>query len=344
MKYQQLTLDERYQIAAMRRKAFSYADIGRELGRYATSIARECHRNSRHFTSFDGMPMVEYNASPANHAARRRRVEKGKRCRKIQGPLQYLVEQKLKLSWSPEQICGRLWLEHRVQLTAETIYQHVIRDTHEKKGLLRYCLRFGGYTHKRFRKSKVGENSRRKKNRLDSRPKAANERKELGHWERDCLVGERGGAAVLTLQDRRSRLTKLRYIAEHNAQHVAKATIHALANEPTRTVTNDNGYEFQKYEALQEKLGVKIYFCDPGSPWQRGSIENANGLIRQYLKKGRTFDERDIKFLSEIEETINHRPRKILGYRTPIEAHTDEDFMLMHPRKMHFGLEFSENL
>jgi len=338
--YRQLTLEERYQIAAMRKRNFSFADIAREIGRHRTTIARECERNAVTYSTFSGETFSEYKPGAANRQARQRRVEKGLASRKIQGALQYLVEQKLKLSWSPEQICGRLWLEHRLKLTAETIYQHVIRDTHERKGLLRYCLRFAGYTHKRFKKSKMGERSRRKRNRLESRPKAADKRSELGHWERDCLLGSRGGPAVLTLVDRRSRYVKLRYLESHDVPTVSAATFDALIGEPKRSVTNDNGFEFREYETLQETLGTKVYFCDPSSPWQRGSVENVNGLIRQYFKKGRILDRDDKAMVSMIEETLNNRPRKTLGYRTPLEAHTDEDDRLMRPDVMQFGLEY----
>jgi IS30 family transposase len=340
MTYRQLTLDERYQIQSRSKQGFTQVAIARELGRHASTISRELRRN------VPGFRLREpYTASSAQAAARQRRVVKGERCRKIRGELQDLVERLLRRAWSPEQISGRLRLEMGLRLSHETVYQHVLRDAHQRgaRGLLRYCLRHRGYGYRRFRKSKMAERTRLRKNSVHDRGAAANERRELGHWERDCVLGKRGGAALLTIVDRKSRYTRIRRVQNVDTEHVASATIDALGGHdgPVRTLTNDNGVEFQRDETLQKKMGVPIYFTDPSSPWQRGSIENLNGLVRQYIPKGADIDKLPTWTTDALEETLNFRPRKTLGFRSPHEVHYRQRLALVANQRMHFGLEFS---
>lgn len=338
MRYRQLTLEDRYQIQSLHAHGFTQVEIAQSVGCHPSTISRELRRNVRGHWE-------RYKAATAQAAARRRRTLKGERSRKIQGRLQELVERKLGLSWSPEQISGRLRLEMGIHVSHETIYQHVLRDA-RSQGILRYCLRFGGYKHHRFRKSKMGQRTRLRKNWIRTRCKAANERTELGHWERDCVLGVRGGAALLTIVDRKSRYTRIRRVQNVDIDNVAPATIEALSTQdgPVNTLTNDNGVEFQRDEALQKKMGIPIYFTDPSSPWQRGSIENLNGLVRQYIPKGA-----DIRQLPEwmpqaLEITLNHRPRKTLGYRTPHEVHYRRRLTMISNPRVHFGLEFSARI
>jgi IS30 family transposase len=335
MSYRQLTLDERYQLQTLIRQGFTQTEIARELGRDPSTVSREIRRNTE-------WRYAGYKAAAAERTTRQRRIAKGEATRKIRGELQTLIEAKLRLSWSPEQIAGRLSLEHGVSISHETIYQHVLRDS-RRRGTLRYCLRFGGYKHHRFKKSNVGEATRRRKHWLRYRCAAANERRELGHWERDCVLGVRGGAALLTLVDRKSRYTRIRRVEKVATEQVAAATVDALEAlpEPAKTLTNDNGTEFQQDASLQKKLGVPIYFTEPSSPWQRGSIENLNGLIRQYVRKGVNIAAMPAWLTTALEITLNFRPRKTLGYRTPHEVHFCRALTLLSNQRMHFGLEFS---
>jgi IS30 family transposase len=337
MSYQQLTLDERYKIQVLHKQRSTKAEIARELQRHPATIGRELGRNSEpEWTE-------PYRAERASRMARQRRVEKGRRERKIQGEVEALIEQKLRLSWSPEQISGRLRLEQEVSISHETIYQHVLRDS-QQRGTLRYCLRFGGYKHHRFKKSKMGARTRARKNWLDQRPAAANERREMGHWERDCMLGARGGSALLTIIDRKSRYTRIRHVKRLNVEHVAKATLDALRShrKVSKTMTNDNGIEFQRDQSLQKRMGIPIFFCDPSSPWQRGSIENLNGLVRQYLPKRHNLDKLPAWAPKALEETLNFRPRKTLGWKTPHEIFFDHHVMLTINPLLRFGLEFSQ--
>lgn len=336
MSYRQLTLDERYHIQVDLKDHLSQAEIARRLGRHPSTISRELKRNERPES------LQLYLAERANHIARQRRRDKGERCRKIRGPLKEIVEERLRWSWSPEQICGRLWRERGIRLSHETIYQHVLRDCRQR-GYLRYCLRFGGYKHYRFKKSRMAERTRARKRWLDQRPAAANDRTEIGHWERDCIVGAHGGAVLLTMIDRHSRYSRIRRVGRQTADAVATATRELLAPfwSETKTLTNDNGREFAQDEALQQQLGVPIYFTEPAAPWQRGSIENLNGLVRQYIPKGTRLETLPAGVEEALEETLNQRPRKNLSFRTPFEVFFDEERILMNQETVHFGMKFN---
>jgi IS30 family transposase len=338
MSYRQLTLDERYKIQILHRQRCAKAAIARELERHPATITRELNRNS------EPQCTEPYRAERAARMARQRRIDKGRRERKIQGDVQEIIEQKLRLSWSPEQISGRLELERGLSISHETIYQHVLRDSRQR-GTLRYCLRFGGYKHHRFKKSKMGARTRHRKNWLEQRPVAANERTEMGHWERDCMLGTRGNSALLTIIDRRSRYTRIRHVKKLDVEHVASATLDAIHSYKavSKTMTNDNGTEFQRDQSLQQRMGIPIFFCDPGSPWQRGSIENLNGLVRQYLPKSSNFDKLPAWATQALEETLNFRPRKTLGWRTPHEIFFEDVVMLTCNPLLRFGLEFSSS-
>jgi IS30 family transposase len=339
MSYQQLTLDERYQISTLTRQGLSPADIARQLGRHRSTVTRELARNSIERVLYE-KPVCYYHAPEADRAARKRRIVKGRAARKIQGELQQIVESKLRQGWSPEQISGRLSVEGGTHVSHETIYQHVLRDAREQQGMLRYCLRFGGYKQHRFRESTYAERSRARKHHIDDRPDSANERRELGHWERDCLLGTRDSSALLTMVDRKSRYSRIRHIAKVAVGEVAAATVAALAPLAPRTVTNDNGKEFGRAAQLERELGIPVFFCDPSSPWQRGSIENLNGLLRQFVPKSANLDAFPSWGAAALEDTLNHRPRRTLGYRTPHEVWFETRMKLMSP-SVRFGLEFS---
>lgn len=339
MSYQQLTLDDRYQIQALRNQGMAPAAIARALGRHRSTIGRELQRNRSRVAV--GPPYVAVRAQATTAS---RRATKGAAQRLIQGDLQALVEQKLRIAWSPEQISGRLWREQRIAVSPETIYQHVLRDAHERAGTLRYCLRFGGYKHHRFRKRSPAARTPAPTNHIDDRPAAATHRREIGHWERDCVLGTKDGrAALLTIVDRKSRYTRIRRVSTVDAATVANATVAALRPHRaiTKTLTNDNGVEFKREAALQALLGITIYFCTPSAPWERGSIENLNGLIRQFVPKRTNIATLHPSLAHALEETLNHRPRKILGYKTPHEEFFNKETVLMSGKLLRLGLEFS---
>jgi len=339
--YRQLNLDERYQIQTRIGLKHSISEIARALGRHPSTISRELERNSApippcHYAFRN--PKPKYYALPADRKTRRRRVAKGAAQRKIKGELQELVESKLRLSWSPEQISARLRSELGIIVSHETVYQHILRNK-ETLWFYRRCLRFGGSKHHRFKTSRVATALR---SGIEARPKEANERAELGHWERDCVLGKRGESALLTFVDRKSRYVRLAHISNVNSANVESATLDALHGLPAKTLTNDNGVEFKRAQYLTSNVAVPIYFCNPHSPWERGSVENANGLLRQYFPKGYDFDKLPSWAPSAVENTLNFRPRKVLGFKTPHEVFHNTTIQLMKDPSMHFGLEFSQ--
>jgi IS30 family transposase len=332
-RYRQLTLEERYQIQAMLGLGICRAEIARQLGRHPSTIYRELARNT------DPTTRPPYSPRRATKRLAGLRRRKGAASRKIQGALQELIEAKLRLSWSPEQVSGRLRRESQIKVSHETIYQHVLRDSTG----LRYCLRFGGYKHHRFKKSKHAMRTALWRKLLEHRPKEANERQELGHWERDLVLGNNeSGVAMLTIVDRRSRYTRLRRVKNKTAAVVGRQTLAALRpyGDLNKTITNDNGVEFQKGVEFERESGVPIFYTDPGAPWQRGTVENMNGLVRQYFPKGSPLDKFPTWFETAIEDTLNHRPRKTLYYRTPHEVFFEEQYELLSP-DVQLGLEFS---
>jgi IS30 family transposase len=340
MSWRHLTLEERYQIQVMLRNHASQAEISRALGRSPSTISRELKRNSA-----PGY-VHPYLAQRATKKMLARRAAKGLASRKIKGEIEALVDQKLRIGWSPEQVCGRLQSELGITLSHEAIYQYVLRDNalpYAESKRLRYCLRWHGYKHHRFKKSRMAERTRARKNWIEDRPRAANQRAELGHWERDLLLGKRGGSALLTIIDRKSRYLLVEHVRHVNAEVVGKATLEALRplRAVTKTMTNDNGIEFQRDGQLQGQLKVPIFFTQPSAPWQRGSVENANGLLRQYMPKGSDFDSLPTWAPRALEQALNFRPRKVLGYRTPHEAFFNQELQLMSGPLLRFGLEIS---
>ena len=284
---------------------------------------------------------VGYFPTVAHEKTHQRRVAKGALSRKIHGELKSLVENALLRSWSPEQVSGRLRLEHGVKLSFETIYQHIMRDERDN-GVLRAAMRKRRIRHPRRLTSTTSDLARARRRHIDDRPRAANARTEVGHWERDCVIGEHGKNALLVIADRKTRFVKLGRVANMTTSVVARATVNLLRGLPAKSLTNDNGFEFRRDTELEAQLGAEIYVCDPSSPWQRGTVENTNGLIRQYIPKKTDINNVEDRMIVAIEETLNHRPRKILGYRTPHEVFFDEKSIMMWRRmRVHFGLEFS---
>jgi transposase, IS30 family len=334
--YQQLTLDERYQIYTLDKQQLNCAEIGRRLGRHRTTIARELKRNNG-----ERSMTVGYMPTVAQKLTSQRRASSGALRRRVTGELKRIVEEKIMQGWSPEQISGRLRHEHDIRLAFETIYQHVIRDD-AAAGLLRYGLRQRRRRHARTAKVATADRARAAQRHLDNRPTAANDRTELGHWERDCIVGTAGKSALLVAVDRKSRYTLVDRVESVTTKVVTHHTLRMLEGLPAKSVTNDNGSEFARPASLEAKLGARVYVCDPGSPWQRGTVENTNGLIRQYVPKKTNFDDIHSSMATAIQETLNHRPRKALGFRTPHEVFFDEESTLIRTTKrMHFGLEFA---
>jgi len=309
--YHRLTLEQRIIIFGLLAKGKRRIEIAREIGCHRSTISRELKRNSNR--------KGNYNALGAQGYARARRphlVLDYKR--KIEGLLEEHVRQMLEQKMSPVQISERLKLEKaKWSVSHETIYKWIYKLSPEYKSCLRWKSRC---------RQKRGGRPRRglhllPRKLIDERSKQANCRLEPGHWERDLLEGRRGGPALLVIVDRSTRFTIMRKVQSKHCREVNKITVAALKGQVVKSITNDNGVEFGNWAELEEKLTSPIYYCHPYCSSERGSVENTNGLIRQFFPKHCDFKQIGDDEISKIQDNINHRPRKTLDYRSALEVH-----------------------
>jgi len=312
-KYQQLSQEERYTITFLLKRKKSRAQIARELGRSASTISRELGRNRN--THDNG-----YRAEVAHSyaTARRRRERRGSHF----NPSQWnVVIKKLKNDWSPEQIVDYLKKYRNFTMSHETIYQYVLDDKKHGGSL---------YTHlrimpKRRRKRRNSRDSRGilpGKRHISTRPAIVETRKEVGHWEGDTVIGRDRHHCILTLVERKSGYAIIKKIRARTAAEASAAAIRAIRmhQEKFKTITFDNGTEFHGYKKIEEKFPVLCYFATPYHSWERGSNENLNGLIRQYIPKKSCMKNITQTQCDWIAKRLNTRPRKRHGFRTPQEV------------------------
>jgi transposase, IS30 family len=308
--YRRLAREERYQIKALKDSGLSVRKMAKVLGRSASTVSRELRRNRSE----------KYIPRWAHEMAQNRRAQIGPpRC--ITLITETWVRQRLEQQWSPEQISGRLGLMG-TPISHETIYQYIYRDF-KAGGTLYTNLR----RRRRWRRSRTATRNFKKlgkrsyQNWIRYRPSIVEKRTRIGDFERDTVLGKFRGPLLLTLVDRVTRLTRLEKLAAVNAMLTHRATVKLLKTLPVETITNDNGPEFAFYDLTEKELQANVYFNDPYCAWQRGTNENTNGLIRQYYPKGTDFTKVRDRDLKEIETKLNNRPRKCLGYKTPLEVH-----------------------
>lgn len=306
MTYTQLTQEQRYQISALLKTAQSQTKVAEVIGVHRSTVSRELKRNRG---------KRGYRPQQAQRKAESRHQKAKAR---IQRLVWELVEQRLRLDWSPEQISGRL-KKSGYAISHEWIYQYIYAD---KKA--------GGdlYKHLRCQKKRRKRiNSRDRRgiipNRvsIDLRPGIVDERSRLGDWEGDTIVGARHKGAVLTLVERKSGYTLLGALPKREASQVEAQAVRLLQTVPyLKTLTVDNGKEFANHSQIAEQTGADVYFAHTYSSWERGTNENTNGLTRQYLPKKRRLDDVDELELLFIGHRLNHRPRKRLDFLTPHEV------------------------
>lgn len=313
--YSQLTEPERYTLGVLKREGRSIRSIALALGRQPSTISREIKRNSCHRTD------VAYRPSKAQERTN------GRRCRSRQvkhhAPEVYAHIEALlaREQWSPEQIASQLPGQLGVRLSHMTIYRHVRRDQHAGGAMFRH-LRQGG---KRRRKRTPGPERRGKlanKPMIDTRPEAVEDRREVGHWEGDTVVGSAGErTCLLTLVERATGLAKIMRLPHRTVRAVNRAMIALISSSglPFKTITWDNGTEFHGYRQIEQATGVRCFFAYPHHPWERGSNENFNGLARQYFRKGRSLAGQRQSDCDKVAAKLNSRPRKRYAFRTPIQ-------------------------
>jgi IS30 family transposase len=313
MTYRQLSPEERYMLAALRRQGLNQSQIARALGRHRSTVCRELGRNS---TRADG----RYRAFTAQERTNGRRSRSRRNLRF--SPEDFaIVDELLCRHWSPEQVAGYLRRTGQLAISHETIYRHVWRDKREG-GLLHTHLR-GARKRRRKRYGAYDSRGRLAGKRLISeRPAEVEARELVGHWEADTVMGAGTKDCVLTLVERKTGLVLVGKLADRTAGALSRRAVSLIRRHTGRfeTVTADNGTEFHGYERIERCTGVMFYFARPYHSWERGSNENANGLLRQYLHKGVSMAGLTQHRCNAIAHKLNTRPRKRLGFRTPLEC------------------------
>lgn len=318
--YSHLTLSEREDVMCLRREGRNTTEIARAIGRHKSTVSRELKRNSC---------ARSYRASTAQARYEERRGACA-RPRILDDPAAYeLVRDKfLGEQWSPEQIEGRLRLEgSALRVSDTTIYREIRAGRFDgelpgRKKASRRLRRRG-----KRRRGRGGAERRgriRVSHEIGERPAEAEDRSRLGDWEADTVAGKAGGACLVTSVDRRSGYLVGGRAARKASDEVGAVMRASLAGQPLETVTSDRGKEFACHAGVTAELGVEFYFCAPHCPWQRGTNENTNGLLREYFPKGADMAGLDDGYVQEVYDKLNRRPRKRLGYRTPREVHFSE--------------------
>ena len=315
MLYRQITAAERYTLGLLRQRGLNSAAIARILGRHRSTIGRELQRNG---TPRDGC----YRPQLADWYARGRRA-RSRRNRRFTPAEWARIQVLLREDWSPEQVAGWLRRHRELAISHETIYRYVWADK-RAGGTLYQHLR-GARKQRRKRYGRYDSRGRLAgKRAITERPSAADARQQLGHWEGDTMLGaSQAGPCVLSLVERKTGYLLLGQLRQRISAAVnarARQLITAQAHR-VRTITVDNGTEFHDYAALERATRTRFYFATPHHAWERGTNENTNGLVRQYLPKRQSMVHLTQHDCDRIAATLNRRPRKRLGYRTPEECY-----------------------
>ena len=309
-KYNQLTQEQRYHTAALNKTGTSLTFIAETVGVHKSTISRELKRNAG---------MRGYHAKQANELSLQRR-KTAKKHIKMTINLKNKVKEKLLQDWSPDQISGYFKKNDGILISHERIYQYVLEDKKSGGDLYKH-LRHSA----KKRKKRYGSHDRRgqikNKVSIEDRPKIVDEKSRIGDWEIDTVIGKNHKGAFVTIVDRVSKFTIIAKVPTKHADGVTAATIKTLSLYAgvVHTITSDNGTEFAGHEEIAKQLNTQFYFAHPYSSWERGLNENTNGLIRQYVKKGSSFDNVTNNTAKKIMSRLNNRPRKSLNYMTPNE-------------------------
>ena len=307
-RYYQTGQEERYEIYAFRKAGISQKEIAKSLNRDPSSISRELKRNAG---------KRSYRPKQAHEKASSRRFS----ATRIDVEVIEFVKKKIRDEWSPEQISGWLKKHSGRTVSHEWIYQYVWKNK-ASGGLLFRNLRHA----QKKKKKRYGSNDKRGqiKNRvsIDERPKIVEKKSRIGDWEIDTVIGKNHKGGLVTIVDRKSKLTLIAQVDRKQSILVKEATLMLLnpLKSISHTITADNGKEFASHEDVASSLKLSYFFAHPYSSWERGLNENTNGLIRQYFPKGTNFQKVTQMEVEKVAEKLNNRPRKTLNYKTPKEV------------------------
>lgn len=310
MKYHQLTSEQRYTIFVLLQNGIILKDIAKAIKVCPSTVSREIKRNSGtrgkyNWKTAQANAVLTKRKTPGNHSIKKDVMDEAKRL---------LITEE----WSPEQISGVLAKEGKY-ISHETIYRTIRKDKAKGGTLYKHCR------HKlKHRAKPVGSRRISIPNRtsISERPTEV-DGKRFGDFEMDTIVGRGNHGAIVTLIERSTNMLFMRKLKKgKNAKELARTVIHLLSpfKEHVKSITTDNGTEFACHEMISKSLGVTVYFANPYASWQKGAIENANGLIRQYVPKKETFEHVSHQQITKYSKKINMRPRKKLEFRTPHEC------------------------
>jgi IS30 family transposase len=325
-KNSRLTHKERIQIETLLNENKSKAYIAKTLNRSRSTITREVNKWVQSDKDKYSADLAHWNAK--DDYLNKRNLDKISTYKQ----LQFYVYKGLLSNWTPEQIAGRIKEKYPndpiMSISHESIYRYIY--THPQASLNKKLIKLlvRKKTRRRPPKKRRGTGSKiTNQVSIDSRPKHIDLRNEIGHWEGDLMIGKDHKSAIGTIVERKSRYTLIIKLKARNSKEVAKMfskKLNQLNPLFKKTMTYDNGIEMARHQEITQKTGMKIYFAHPYSSWERGTNENTNGLIRRYLPKGTDFNEIDKKTLQIIQDKLNNRPRKIIGYKTPKEIMDSE--------------------
>ena len=318
--YTQITSEERYALSVLRKQRCTQAEIARARGRHPSTVGRELRRN---VWRCNGRGYVASRAQSYTNERRRR----SRRNSQFSTAQWALVESVLREDFSPAQVVGWFARFNILVISHETIYRHIWKDK-KAGGNLHVHLR---RANKRIRKRYGSYDSRGRlagKRHISTRPAGATNRSRVGHWEVDTVLGDsQAGACIVTLVERKVGYVVIGKLARRAAAELntrLEALVRRQPRRAVRTITADNGTEFHSYKALEARVPLTFYFATPHHSWERGSNENMNGLIRQYLPKGKSMEQLTQADCDRIADKLNRRPRKRHNWRTPKELYDAE--------------------
>jgi len=315
MCYKHLTIEKRYHIQAYKEAGFSKSEIAKKLNVHPSTIGRELTRNSSKINK-------RYTAKKADKVSNDKRMFASKKSNlKMTKKVKNYIEKHIKEDYSPEQVSATLHLKYKINISLVRIYQYVEED--------RLC---GGelHTHLRFyhtghRRAKYGQKYKGKiqdRVSISQRPEIVDDKIRIGDFETDTIVGANQKGAITTIVDRKSMWVKISIPTSKKAIDIEIETLRLLTpfKDKIHTITSDNGFEFSNHKNVSQALDCAYYFCHPYSSWERGLNEYINGLIRQYIPKGTSFENITPEYIQMIEDKLNNRPRKSLNWKTPNEV------------------------
>ena len=307
-----LTTEQRYKIQVLHEKNYALTEIAKEIGKDKSVVSREIRRNKDPRSGTYKAALAQYYYTQRLHS----KPKSSKFTETIATKIRELLPQ----GYSPEQIVGRCRLKGFPCVSCERIYQYIWADKRQNGNLYTYLRRHG----RRYRKRGAAKDLRgilRDQVSIDLRPKIVDEKLRFGDLEMDTVIGRNHKGALLTINDRVTKLCWIFLLKSRDSHILSRTAIEGLSylKDKLKTITVDNGKEFAQHKTITEALGIPIFFAHPYHSWERGANENMNGLIRQYARKGSSFEDLTEDAVRQIQELLNNRPRKSLGYLTPKE-------------------------